>query len=91
MKQLTFGFYEEDVNNIVHQTYPQHDTWIEQLEAFVKFLKAQGFHIDSRIALVEPDTEGMHDSTARVINDMFYEQLQDVCWSGEVVSQQAIK
>ena len=91
MKQLTFGFYEEDVTNIVHRTYIQQETWLEQLEAFIKFLKAQGFHVDGRIAIVEPDTEGMTRDSARTINNLFYEQLQDVCWSGGVVTQRAIK
>ena len=90
MKTLTLQVFDEDTGTITHESNVTHETWIKQLEEFSRFLLAQGFSIDGRIAVVEPDVGDMHPATAKFILDTFYEQLHEVCWTGAVASQSEI-
>ena len=85
MKTLTLTLTDDKYGSIVHDVNLKDEVWIEQLEAFRKFLLAQGFQIEGRIAVVEPASE--HDCVA----DLFYDTLHDVGWLGAVVSQAALQ
>lgn len=91
MKQLTLVFTEDCGTHITHQYELKHDTWLEQLEIFSKFLKSQGFHTDKRIAIIEPDVKNLNKPVAQIVIDTFYDNLDEVGWSGTVVSPEEVK
>lgn len=80
---------EETIYHSLNQA--EGSTWMYQLQAFCMFLKAQGYHIDKRIAVIEPPVESTFDQEGNeMLINMFYEQLEEVGWTGEVVSQDSI-
>lgn len=88
MKKITLTVETSDNRTITHSLKLSEDaTWMYQLEMFRKFLLAQGYYVDKRIAILEPTFEGSLAKIKDSIIDMFYEQIEEAGWQGEVMQQ----
>lgn len=88
MKKITLTVETSDKRTITHSLeLSQDSTWMYQLEMFRKFLLAQGYYVDKRIAILEPTFEGSLVTIKDSVIDMFYEQIEEAGWQGEVMPQ----
>jgi len=88
--KITFTSETEE-GTITHTLNQSEDnTWMYQLECFRKFLLAQGYMIDKRIAIIEPSFEGALSGSQNMLIKMFYEQVEESGWNGETVEANCI-
>lgn len=87
MNKITFT--SESKYGIINHTLnlSSGSTWLYQIEGFRKFLNAQGYSVDKRIAIVEPKIEGTLAGCKDMVTRVFYDQIEEAGWQGEVMPQ----